>query len=152
MKSSVQLIRSVVSNSLWPHGLEHARLPCPSPAPGDHILIKKKKKNSAPEYCKLISVQFSHLVVSDSLQPHEPQHARPPCPSPTPRVHPNPCPLSRDAIQLSHPLSSSSLTALDLSQHQGLFQWVSLSNQVTKVLEFQLQHESFQWTPRTDLP
>ena len=39
--------------------------------------------------------QFSHSVVSDSLRPHEPQHPRPPCPSPTPRVHPNPCPLSR---------------------------------------------------------
>ena len=38
--------------------------------------------------------QFSHSVVSDSLQPHEPQQARPPCPSPTPRVHPNPYPLS----------------------------------------------------------
>ena len=38
------------------------------------------------------SVQFSHSVVSDSLQPHELQHARPPCPSPTPRVHPNSCP------------------------------------------------------------
>ena len=41
------------------------------------------------------SVQFSHLVMSDSLQPHEPEHARPPCPSPTPGVHPNPCPLSQ---------------------------------------------------------
>ena len=41
------------------------------------------------------SVQFSRSVVSDSLQPHEPQHARPPCPSPTPRIYPNPCPLSR---------------------------------------------------------
>ena len=40
------------------------------------------------------SVQFSHSVVSDSLRPHEPQHARPPCPSPTPGVHPNPCPSS----------------------------------------------------------
>ena len=40
------------------------------------------------------SVQFSHSVVSNSLQPYEPQHTRPPCPSPTPRVHPNPCPLS----------------------------------------------------------
>ena len=40
------------------------------------------------------SVQFSRSVVSDSLQPHEPQHARPPCPSPTPGVHPNPCPSS----------------------------------------------------------
>ena len=44
--------------------------------------------------CNSSSVQFSHSVMSDSLQPHEPQHARPPCPSPTPRVHPNPCPLS----------------------------------------------------------
>ena len=41
------------------------------------------------------SVQFSLSVVSDSLRPHEPQHARPPCPSPTPGVHPNPCSLSR---------------------------------------------------------
>ena len=40
------------------------------------------------------SVQFSHSVMSDSLRPHEPQHASPPCPSPTPRVHPNPCPSS----------------------------------------------------------
>ena len=39
-------------------------------------------------------VQFSRSVVSDSLRPHEPQHARPPCPSPTPRIHPNSCPLS----------------------------------------------------------
>ena len=41
------------------------------------------------------SIQFSHSVVSDSLRHHESQHARPPCPSPTPRVCPNPCPLSR---------------------------------------------------------
>ena len=41
------------------------------------------------------SVQFSHSVVSDSLRPHEPQHARPPCPSPTAGVYRNPCPLSR---------------------------------------------------------
>ena len=42
-----------------------------------------------------LSIQFSHSVVSDSLWPHEPQHTRPPCPSPTPRVYPNPRPLSR---------------------------------------------------------
>ena len=48
------------------------------------------------------SVQFSRSVVSDCLQVHEPQHARPPCPSPTPRVHPNPCPSNR--IILCHPL------------------------------------------------
>ena len=54
-------------------------------------------------------------------------------------------------IQPSHPLSSPSPPALNLSQHQGLFNWVSSSHQVAKVLEFQLQHQSFQWTPRTDL-
>ena len=52
-----------------------------------------------------------------------------------------------DATQPSHPLSSPSPPALNLSQHQGLFQWVSSSYQVAKVLEFQLQHQSFQWTP-----
>ena len=46
---------------------------------------------------------------------------------------------------------SPSSPALNLSQHQGLFQWVSSPPQVAKVLEFQLQHQSFQWTPRTDL-
>ena len=51
------------------------------------------------------SVQFSHPVISDSLWPHEPQHARPPCPSPTPRVYPNSCPLS----QWCHPTISSSV-------------------------------------------
>ena len=56
-----------------------------------------------------------------------------------------------DAIQPSHPLSSPSPPALNLFQHQGLFQWVNSSHEVSKVLELQLQHQSFQWTPRTDL-
>ena len=56
-----------------------------------------------------------------------------------------------DAIQPSHPLSSPSLPAFNLSQHQDLFKWISSLHQVAKVLEFQLQHQSFQWTPRTDL-
>ena len=56
-----------------------------------------------------------------------------------------------DTIQPSHPLSSLSSPALNLSQHQGLLKRVSSSHQVDKVLEFQLQHQSFQWTPRTDL-
>ena len=56
-----------------------------------------------------------------------------------------------DAIQPSHPLSSPFPPALNLSQHQGLFQWVSPLHQVAKVLEFQFQHQSFQWTSRTDL-
>ena len=56
-----------------------------------------------------------------------------------------------DAIQPSHPLSSPSPPALNLSQHQGLLKWVNSLHQVAKLLEFQLQHQSFQWTPRTDL-
>ena len=56
-----------------------------------------------------------------------------------------------DAIELSLPLSSPSPPAPNPSQRQGLFQWVNSSHEVAKVLKFQLQHQSFQWTPRTDL-
>ena len=55
-----------------------------------------------------------------------------------------------DAIQPSHPLSSSSPPALNLSQHQDLFKWVSSLHLVAKLLEFQLQHQSFQWVLRID--
>ena len=85
------------------------------------------------------SVQFSRSVVSDSLQPHELQHARPPCPSPTPGVYSNSCPSS----WWCHPAISSSVFPFSScphpSQHQGLFQWVNSSHEVAKVLEFQLQ-------------
>ena len=54
------------------------------------------------------------------------------------------------AIQPSHPLSSPSPPAFNLSQHQGFFKGVSSSHQVAKVLEFQLKHQSFQWIPRID--
>ena len=56
-----------------------------------------------------------------------------------------------DAMQPSHPLSSPSAPAPNPSQYQGLFQWVNSSQEMAKVLEFQLQHQSFQWTPRTYL-
>ena len=56
-----------------------------------------------------------------------------------------------DAIQPSYPLLPPSPPAFNLSQHQSLFKWLSFLHQVAKVLEFQFQHESFQWTPRTDL-
>ena len=57
----------------------------------------------------------------------------------------------RDATQPSHPLSSPSPPAPNPSQHQSLFQWVNSSHEVAKVLEFQLQHHSFQRNPRADL-
>ena len=59
--------------------------------------------------------------------------------------------IESDASQPSPPVSSPSPPALNLTQHQGLFQWVSSLHQVAKVLEFQLQHQTFQWTPRTDV-
>ena len=95
---------------------------------------------------KFSSVQFSHLVVSDSVTPDcstqgLPVHHQLQEFTPT-HVH-----WVGDAIQPSHPLLSPSPLTFNLSQHQGLFHWVSSLHQVAKVLEFQLQHQSFQWTP-----
>ena len=61
------------------------------------------KKSFLCHYLVYTPVQFSRSVVSDSLQPHEPQHSRPPCPSPSPGVHSNSCPSSR----WCHPAISS---------------------------------------------
>ena len=97
-----------------------------------------------------ITVQFSCSVMSDSFWPQGLLHARLPWPSSPPGVYSNSCPLNL----WCHPTSSSSVVPLsspfNLSQHQGLFKWVSSSHQVAKVLEFKLQHQSFQWTFRTD--
>ena len=108
--------------------------------------IQKKKNYDQP------SVQFSsvtqlYLTLCDSMNcstPGLPVHHQLPESTQT-HVH-----RVGDAIQPSHPLSSPSPPALNLSQHQGLFQWVSSLQQVAKVLEFQLQHQSFQWIFRTD--
>jgi len=83
------------------------------------------------------SVQFSRSVVSDSLRPHESQHTRPPCLSPTPGVYWDSRPWVSDVIQPSHPLSSPSPPDPNPSQNQSLFQWVNSSHEVAKVLEFQ---------------
>ena len=95
-----------------------------------------------------LGLLFSCSVMSNSWLPHRLQKARLPCPSLSPRV----C-----SISLSwwcYPTISSSFTrfssCLNLSQHQGLFQWVSSLHQVVKVLELQLQHQSFQWIFRVD--
>ena len=80
--------------------------------------------------------QFSCSVVSDSSWSHGLQHIRLPCPSGIPRACWNSCPLSRWATQPSHPLSSCSPPTLNLSQHQGLFQWVSSPHQRAKYWRF----------------
>ena len=94
-------------------------------------------------------VQFSHSVkaLSNPMEgstPGLPIHHQLPKLSQT-HVH-----WVSDAIQPFHLLSSPSTPALNLSQHQGLLKWVSSSHQVAKVLEFQLQHQSFQWIFRTN--
>ena len=102
---------------------------CSPPGPSVHGILQARKLEwvaiSFSKVCLVASgyqkdkvfkrsVQFSRSLVSDSLQPHESQHARPPCPSPTPRVHPNPCPLS----QWCHPTISSSVVPFS-SCHQS---------------------------------
>ena len=88
--------------------------------------------------------------MSDSLWPHESQHTRPPCPSQASGVYSNSCPSRR----WCHPIISSSVipfsSCLQSFPASGLFTWVSSSHQVAKVLEFQAQHQSFQWIFRTD--
>ena len=91
-----------------------------------------------------VSVQFNSVTQScPTLQPHGLQHARLLCPSPTPRACSNSCPSSRRC----HPTMSSPTvpfsSTFSFLQHQGLFQCVSSLHQVAKVLEFQLQHQSF---------
>ena len=153
---------------MWLRGLKPTRLLCPwdfpgkNPGVGCHFLfqgifptqgmslhflevsciaggfftiwVTKKPTHWLP----FSSVQFHRSVVSDSLRPHESQHARPPCPSSTHGVYPTHVHRVSDAIHPSHPLLSPSPPAFNLSQHEGLFKWVNSSHEVTKVLEFQL--------------
>ena len=142
----VQLLSHV--RLFWPHRLQHARLLCPWDSSGKntgvgcHFLLQtialvqfNSVAQSCPTLCDPINHSMPGLPVHHQLLESTQTHVH--------RVS--------DAIQPSYPLLSCSPPALNLSQHQGLFKWVSSLHQVAKVLEFQLQHQSFQWTPRTDL-
>ena len=117
------------------------------------FVLSKSSLNTKLYKMLCVSVQFSLVAKScpmlcdpmDCSTPGFPVHHQLPELSQT-HVH-----QVGDVIQSSHSLSSPYPPAFNLSQHQGLFQWVSPLHQVAKVLEFQLQHQSFQWTPRTDL-
>ena len=93
------------------------------------------------------SVQFSRSVVSDSLWPHEPQHARSPCPSPMPGVHPNPCPSSWWCYPTISISVAPSPPALNLSQPQGLFNESALHIRWPKYWSF-----SFNISPSNEHP
>ena len=96
------------------------------------------------------SVQFSHSVVSNSLQPHGLQHARLPCPSSTPGAYS----ISHPSSWWCHPTISSSVlpffSRLQSFSASGSFPVSQFFASVAKVLEFQLQHQSFQWIFRVD--
>ena len=93
--SPQSVLSQAQTSAAQPQGSAHLDGPCP------------QALRSGSQFTAISSVQFSHSVMSNSLQPHESQHARrwPPCPSPTPGVYPNPCPSSR----LCHPAISSSV-------------------------------------------
>ena len=105
-----------------------------------------------PTWVICTSVQFSHSVVSDSLQPHESQHTRPPCPSPTPRVHPDSYPLS----QWCHPAISSSVIPFSFCPQSlptsesfpmsQLFAWGGQSTGVSALASF-LPKNTQDWFP-----
>ena len=97
------------------------------------------------------SVQFSCSVVSTFCNPMN--HSTPgfPVHHQLPEFTQTHVHWVGDAIQPYHPRRSPCPPAPNPFQHQGLFQWVNSSHEVAKVLEFQIQHQSFQWTPRTDL-
>ena len=148
------LSHAVVSDSLQPSRPQLARLLYPQDSSGKntgmgcHFLLQgiflTQRSNqhllalllwladslplAPPEKPQQYYNHFSRSVLSDSLRPHESQHARPPCPSPTPGVHPNPCPL----CQWCHPTISSSVVPFSScrqsSQRQGVFKWVSSSH------------------------
>ena len=95
--------------------------------------------------------QFSAVTQSClTLRPHGPQRTRPPCPQQLPEVTQTHVHWVSNAIQPSHPPSSPFPPTFSLSQHQGLSQWVSSLHQVARVLESQLQHQSFPGIFRTD--
>ena len=116
---------------------------------GGNIYIYHPENGNNVKYICETSVQFSSVTQSclslcDPMNlstPGLPVHHQ--LPEFT-QIHAH---LVGDATQPSHPLSSPSPPAPNPSQHQGLFQWVNCSHEVVKVLEFQLQHQSFQWTP-----
>ena len=109
-------------------------------------MVISKSIHIAANGIQFSSVQFSRSVVSNSLRPHELQHSLFITNSRNP-----PKPMSIESVMPSNHLILCHPLLLLPSIFPSLFKWVSSSHQVAKVLEFHLQHQSFQWTPRTDL-
>ena len=126
--TSTQHVLFLVSLSLWISFIT------------SYLPAKCISNGSFAQSCPTLSDPMNHSTPGLSAYHQLPESTQ------TTRIH-----WVGDVIQPSHPLLSPSPPALNPSQHQGLFKWVSSSHQVPKVLEFQLQHQYFQRTPRTDL-
>ena len=135
----------------------HGDSPGKNTGVGCHLLLQGifsyQRSNPGLPHCSQIlyclSQQFSSVQLLSHVQffeMHGLQHTGHPCPSPTPGAYSNSCPSS----QWCHPLSFPSPPTFNLSKDWGLIQWVICLLQVAKVLQFQLQHQSFQWIFRTD--
>ena len=113
-----------------------------------HQTIDSRSSENAKQFS---SVQFSHSVMSNSLRPHEPQHARPPCLSPTPGVHPNPRPLS----WWCHPTISSPVVPFSSCPQSFpasvFFQMTQFFASGGQSIGISAHPQSYQWIPRTDL-
>ena len=117
------------------------------------LLIKQQPKRVQGKMDHLSSVQFSSVTQSCPTLCDPMTRSTPglPVPHQLPGFTQTHVHRVSDAIQPSHPLSSSSPPAPNPSKHQSLFQWVNSSHKVAKVMEFQLEHHSFQRNPRADL-
>ena len=135
-----------VKRASWSDGTASSSITC-----CDLCLEGNSEQKMHDKSCHQRSDQISRSVVSDSLRPHGRSMPGLPVHHQLPEFTQTHVHRVSDAIQPSHPLSSPSPPAPNPSQHQGLFKWVSSLHQVAKVLEFQLQHQSLQWTPRTVL-
>ena len=130
-------------------------IPIPNLSGNPVVLFSKYRQNLVNSFLKhsteYSSLQFSRSVLSNSLWAHESQHARPPCPSPTPGVHSNSCPLSR----WCHPAISSSVIPFSSCRQSlpasGSFQMSHLFASGGQSIAVSTSTMSFQWTPRTDL-
>ena len=137
----------ILQQEHW-HGLSFPSpgdLPNPGIEPTSPVLAGRFFTIEPPGSPLLAISSLQLLSCVQLFASHGLQHARLPCPSPTPGACSNSCPSN----WWYHPtISSPSPPAFS---HQGLFQWVSSLHQVAKLLEFQLQHQSFQWIFKTDL-
>ena len=145
----------ILEKSNWKHGKINLKSILDNTGNSRHIISTPMGRNpmirvSRELGLRKVSVQFGRSVVSNSLRPHGLQHARLPCPSPASGACSNSCPLSR----WCHPTISSSVvpfsSRLQSFPASGSFPVNQFFPSVARVLEFQLQPQSFQWIFRTD--